>query len=75
MLIYLDANRVYDAAGEFLKWDRAAGKVSEGLESRREGVKVYQLDICVAIGDHHLCPGFTMRRGIFTVSRSAVYAF
>jgi hypothetical protein len=24
------------------------------------GVKVYQLDICVAIGDHHLCPGFTM---------------
>jgi lysozyme len=36
MLIYLDANRVYDAAGEFLKWDRAAGKVSEGLESRRE---------------------------------------
>jgi hypothetical protein len=21
------------------------------------GVKVYQLDICEAIGDHHLCPG------------------
>jgi hypothetical protein len=23
------------------------------------GVKVYQLDICEAIGDHHLCPGIT----------------
>jgi hypothetical protein len=23
------------------------------------GVKVYQLNICEAIGDHHLCPGIT----------------
>jgi hypothetical protein len=23
------------------------------------GLKVYQLDICEAIGDHHLCPGIT----------------
>jgi hypothetical protein len=28
---------------------------------RREvhGVKVYQLNICEAINDHHLCPGIT----------------
>ena len=23
------------------------------------GVKVYQLNICEAVGDHHLCPGIT----------------
>lgn len=23
------------------------------------GVKIYQFNICEAIGDHHLCPGIT----------------
>jgi len=36
MLIYLNANRILDAANELLKWDHAAGKVSNGLETRRE---------------------------------------
>jgi lysozyme len=36
MLIYLNANRIYDASNEFLKWDHAAGKVSDGLETRRQ---------------------------------------
>lgn len=26
------------------------------------GVKAYQLDICEAIHDHHLCPGVTVLR-------------
>jgi hypothetical protein len=29
------------------------------------GVKVYQLDICEAIEDHHLCPGMSDRRGFY----------
>jgi lysozyme len=36
LLIYLNANRILDAANELLKWDHCSGKVSDGLESRRE---------------------------------------
>lgn len=36
MLIYLNSQRVMNAADEFLKWDHAAGRVSNGLETRRE---------------------------------------
>jgi hypothetical protein len=27
------------------------------------GAKAYQLDICEAIHDHHLCPGVTLPQG------------
>jgi hypothetical protein len=37
------------------------------------GVKVYQLDICDAIGDHHLCPGITtLKAADFDLARSPV---
>jgi lysozyme len=36
LLTYLNANRILDAANELLKWDHAGGKVSDGLETRRE---------------------------------------
>lgn len=36
LLIYLNANRIYDAAREFLRWDHCGGKVSGGLKTRRE---------------------------------------
>jgi hypothetical protein len=36
------------------------------------GVKVYQLDICEAIGDHHLCPGITtLKAGDFELGTVA----
>jgi hypothetical protein len=36
------------------------------------GVKVYQLNICEAIGDHHLCPGITnLRAGEFELGTVA----
>ena len=36
MLICLNDNGILDAANELLQWDHAAGKVSDGLETRRE---------------------------------------
>ena len=36
------------------------------------GVKVYQLNICEAIGDHHLCPGITsLNAGDFELGTAA----
>ena len=36
------------------------------------GVKVYQLNICEAIGDHHLCPGMTkLKAGDFELGTVA----
>jgi lysozyme len=36
MLIYLNSQQRPGRADEFLKWDHANGKVSNGLETRRE---------------------------------------
>jgi hypothetical protein len=39
------------------------------------GVRVYQLDICAAIDDHHLCPGITsLHAGDFELERSPAIA-